>query len=76
MAGSNGIPAIVDGLVSGLTALRTSGTVRQRNGAAVGGGASGQSDNADGRPQRQLVNVEGQVLDRTAPRGTYVNILA
>ena len=70
----SGIPALVDGLVSGIGALRGSGP-RVRGVEAVDG-ASGQSAPGDSRAQRQYVNVEGRVLDRAAPRGTYLNITA
>ncbi|HIJ63647.1 MAG TPA: hypothetical protein HPQ04_13215 [Rhodospirillaceae bacterium] len=71
----SGIPALVDGLVSGLTGIRSSSGPRARGVEAVDG-ASGQSTTGDSRSQRQYVNVEGRVLDRAAPRGTYLNITA
>ena len=72
---ANGIPAIVDGVVSGLNALRGAGGPRVRGIQAVEG-ASGQSAAGDSALQRNFVNVDGQVLDRNAPRGTYLNITA
>lgn len=70
-----GIPAIVDGLVSGLNALRGSGAPRTRS-VQMTADSAGQGGVGDRRAQQQYVNVEGQVLDRTAPRGTYLNITA
>ena len=76
----NGLSAVVGGTARGVgPASRPAG----RAAAAAGTVASvapvkavAATKGGNGGARRALVNVDGQVLDRTAPRGTYLDITA
>lgn len=77
MAG-NRISTVVNGPASGVGASRTGGKVQGSGRQTVlgpgAGGARGQTDRERTAP-RQTVNVDGQIFDRGAPRGTYLDIV-
>ena len=78
MADQGGVSRVTGGAVPGVSGQRTiDGTARPRSAVSVSSGAgqgAGRREAADNRG-RQLVNFDGKVLNRTAPRGTYLNIL-
>jgi hypothetical protein len=76
MAAQGGVSRVSSGLVPGTSGQRTiDGTAQSR--AAVSTNTSqgaGRREVPDSR-SRQLINFEGKVLNRAAPRGTYLNII-
>jgi len=78
MADQGSVSRLSGGAVSGFTGQRTiDGTSQSRSAVSV----SNSSGNGVGRreaPDRsssQTVNFAGKVLNKTAPRGTYLNIV-
>jgi hypothetical protein len=72
----NGISKVMSGTVASLPGQRSVESAQQRASrsvAAAGQGGVGREAPAAGR--RQWVNMDGKVLDRAAPRGTYLNIV-
>ena len=82
MADQGGVSRLSSGVVAGFSGNRTiDGTAQSRSAVSVSG-ASGQGANGGvgrrevpDRANRQTVNFEGKVLNRAAPRGTYLNII-
>ena len=71
----NGISNVSSGATSGLSQLRRSNQkADQTQGQAQRASSRAQSD-VDQR-SRQTINIDGKTFDATAPRGTYLNILA
>lgn len=68
----DGISRLIDNLATGLTQLGSATRQSRSPFQADSGGGNDQADYLS-RP-RQLINVDGVVLDRNAPRGTYVDI--
>ena len=78
MADQGGVSRVSGGMVPGVSGQRTiDGTAQSRSAISVsnsGGRGVGRRETPDGG-NRQLVNFDGKVLNRAAPRGTYLNIL-
>ena len=83
MADQGSVSRLSSGAVAGFTGQRTiDGTAQSRSAISVSGGAGPNGANGGvgrrevpDRANRQTVNFEGKVLNRAAPRGTYLNIL-
>jgi hypothetical protein len=78
MADQGSVSRLSSGAVSGFSGNRTiDGTAQSRSAVSVSG-TSGQGvgrREVPDRGNRQTVNFEGKVLNRAAPRGTYLNII-
>ena len=78
MADQGGVSRLSGGAVSGFSGNRTiDGTAQSRSAVSVSGSSGrgvSRRDGSDGS-DRQTVNFAGKVLNRAAPRGTYLNIL-
>lgn len=78
MADQGSVSRLSSNAVTGFSGNRTiDGTTSSRSAVSVSNTANngvGRREVPD-RSNRQTVNLEGQVLNRTAPRGTYLNIL-
>ncbi len=78
MAAQGGVSRVSSGMVPGTSGNRTiDGTAQSRAATSVPNSTSqgvGRREVPDAR-SRQVVNFEGKVLNRSAPRGTYLNIL-
>ena len=78
MADQGGVSRLSGGAVSGFTGQRTiDGTAQARSAVSVSNSAGAgvgrrESPNAG---TSQTVNYAGKVLSKTAPRGTYLNIV-
>ncbi len=74
----NGISNIIDSALSGLSGARNAAPARQRQSRPTGGAGQDEVKQRSSRsytPPQQAVNLDGKILDRTAPRGTYLNIV-
>ncbi len=78
MADQGGVSRLSSGAVAGLPGSRTiDGTAQSRSAVSVSNSAGngvGRREVPD-RANRQTVNFDGKVLNKTAPRGTYLNIV-
>jgi hypothetical protein len=78
MADQGSVSRLSSNAVTGFSGNRTiDGTASSRSAISVsntGGQGVGRREAPD-RSNRQTVNFEGKVLNRAAPRGTYLNIL-
>ncbi len=78
MADQGGVSRLSGGAVSGFTGQRTiDGTSQSRSAVSVSsssGTGVGRRE-APTRSPSQTVNFAGKVLNKTAPRGTYLNIV-
>ena len=78
MADQGSVSRLSSGAVSGFSGNRTiDGTAQSRSAVSVSnssGRGVGRRDGSDGS-NRQTINFEGKVLNRAAPRGTYLNIV-
>jgi hypothetical protein len=78
MADQGSVSRLSGGAVAGLTGSRTiDGTAQSRSAISVSNSAGngvGRREVPD-RANRQTVNFDGKVLNKTAPRGTYLNIV-
>lgn len=78
MADQGGVSRISSGLVPGVSGQRTiDGTAQSRSAVSLpnnGSRGAGRREVPDSG-SRQVVNFNGKVLNRSAPRGTYLNIL-
>jgi len=78
MADQGSVSRLASGAVAGFTGNRTiEGAAQSRSAVSVSGTAGqgvGRREVPD-RANRQTVNFEGKVLNRAAPRGTYLNII-
>jgi hypothetical protein len=78
MADQGSVSRLSSNAVSGFSGSRTiDGTASSRSAVSVSNTASqgaGRREVPD-RANRQTVNFDGKVLNRAAPRGTYLNIL-
>ncbi len=76
----NGISKVIDTVSPGVAGPRNAAAARQRQSRPMATGGAGQ-DGVNQRssrsyvPPQQVVNLDGKILDRSAPRGTYLNIL-
>lgn len=80
MAGS-GISKVMSSAVPGMSGVSNAAAAGARQRAPKAVETTGQSvaqhrSKQHSAPARQVVNVEGKMLDRNAPRGTYLNIVA
>ena len=78
MADQGSVSRLSSGAVAGFSGNRTiDGTAQSRSAVSISGTAGqgvGRREVPD-RGNRQTVSFEGKVLNRAAPRGTYLNIL-
>jgi hypothetical protein len=78
MADQGAVSRLAGGAVSGFSGQRTiDGTSQSRSAvsaSSTGGQGVGRREVPD-RSNRQTINFEGKVLNRAAPRGTYLNIV-
>jgi len=78
MADQGSVSRLSSGVAAGLTGQRTiDGTSQSRSAVSVSNSAGngvGRREVPD-RANRQTVNLDGKVLNKTAPRGTYLNIV-
>jgi len=77
MADQGGVSRVAGGMVPGLSGQRPVDGSQSRSAVSISGTA-GQGVGRRETPNsgsRNLVNFEGKVLNRTAPRGTYLNIV-
>jgi len=82
MADQGSVSRLSSGAVAGFTGNRTIDGAAQPRSAVSASGTAGQGANGGvgrrevpDRSNRQTVNFEGKVLNRAAPRGTYLNIV-
>jgi hypothetical protein len=84
MADQGGVSRLSSGAVSGFTGQRTiDGTAQSRSAVSVSNAASsstanagaGRRDSTSSGSTSQTINYAGKVLSKTAPRGTYLNIV-
>ena len=76
---SNKITGMGPNVTSNVTVLPSRGRVDPSGTQTVmpreGGGTGGTGARGRGSPQQQVINLDGKSLNRTAPRGTYLNIV-
>jgi len=78
MADQGGVSRVAGGMVPSLSGQRSVQQGSQAKSAVSVSGTAGQGVGRREVPNggnRQLVNLDGKVLNRAAPRGTYLNIL-
>jgi len=78
MADQGSVSRLSSGAVAGFSGNRTiDGAAQSRSAVSVSGTANGGVGRREvpDRSNRQTVNFEGKVLNRSAPRGTYLNIV-
>jgi len=78
MADQGSVSRLSSGAVAGFTGNRTIDGAAQPRSAVSVSGTAGQGvgrREAPDRSSRQTINFEGKVLNRAAPRGTYLNIV-
>ena len=78
MADQGGVSRLSGGAVSGFSGNRTIEGASQSRSAVSVSNSSGQGVGRREAPDRsagQSVNFAGKVLNKTAPRGTYLNIV-
>lgn len=63
------------GRTSGVSPLQRGGNAPAQQILQADDGAPKEKKAATSAPPRQFVNIDGNTFDRTAPRGSYVNIV-